>query len=151
MGKTVRQIDRWQTDWSADRHLKQTDDFGAAGRNNQSECWACMADGPPWSARTEPIFSQGSLLLLLSTAVNKHLLHNKLTWLKKTRTALCLFYDKELDYGSWYYLSITVLHILIAGSRGVSRWLEKIWCLLFDYEKKFDAGREVVLVWWLIC
>lgn len=50
----------------------------------------------------------------LSTAVNKHLLDNKLTcWLWKTQTALCLFYDKELDYESRYYLSITVRHILI--------------------------------------
>lgn len=137
-------------------------------RESRSARQACVADGPPWSARTEKVCSQGILLLLLllllplSTAVNKHLLDNKLTcWLLKTGQFYACFYDKELDYGS-YIICITELRILIPGGRRPRGWLKRygVYCLRVEWrgdakerrvnsvveEIQYEARRESVIV-----
>lgn len=97
--ETSRQMTDRLISWQADKADRwYGDDVGAAETEDQSAPEACVADGPPWNARTVPICSQASLLLLLllplSTTVETQTpARQQINLLTvKTKTALCLFF-----------------------------------------------------------
>lgn len=64
--ETSRQMTDRLISWQADKPDRwYGDDAGAVETESPSAPEVCMADGPPWNARTVPICSQAASLLLL--------------------------------------------------------------------------------------
>lgn len=61
-----------------------------------------------------------------------------------------VFYDKELDYGSRYYLFITVVHVSIAEGREAGRWLKGygVYCLRPEGRGPRDAKEWGAWISW---
>lgn len=77
----------------------------------------------------------------LHSAVNKHLLDNKLTcWLSKQRQLYACFYDKELDYGKQHYVVTAADRRPTAGGSEANARLKKIWCLLSENGGRWGCG-----------